>query len=99
MSFIDLCIDGKLDEAKLLFENGNGVVNDQAFHWACYNGHLEVAQWLWSLGGVDHHAKDDEAFRVACYSNNLPVAQWLGSLGGIPFKESVLYMRNLRRRW
>jgi hypothetical protein len=51
--------------------------NEFAFRWACINGHLEVAQWLYSLGGVNIHVCNDDAFRWTCHYNNLEVAQWL----------------------
>jgi hypothetical protein len=57
--------------------------NDNLFQRACRNGHLVVAQWLLSLGGVDIHAYDDEAFGWACHNGHLVVAQWLHGLGGV----------------
>ena len=41
------------------------VKGEEAFQLACYSGHLEVAQWVYLLGGVDHHAEDERAFRRA----------------------------------
>jgi len=58
-------------------------INQDKFNWACEKGHLEVAQWLYSLGDVNIHIKDDEVFRWACQNGNLEVAQWLYSLGGV----------------
>jgi len=47
---------------------------------ACEKGHLETAQWVWSLGCVDHHARDDYAFRSACNNGDLETGRWLISL-------------------
>ena len=57
--------------------------SQKAFASECKEGHLELAQWLVSLGGVDIHAYDEGAFRGACYNGHLELAQWLVSLGGI----------------
>ena len=48
--FIELCKNGKLDEAKQLLE-ANPTINisshsELAFRNACENGSLEVCQWL-----------------------------------------------------
>ena len=46
------------------------AINDCAFREACRNDHLDVAQWMWSLGGVNHYARDDYAFRGACWKGH-----------------------------
>ena len=59
--------------------------NEFAFQWACYRGHLGVAQWLWELGYSDPvgigkigiHADNEWAFQWACNNGHLGVAQWL----------------------
>jgi hypothetical protein len=48
------------------------------------NGKLDVAQWLWGLGGVDIHAHNDQAFRYSCWNGELEVAQWLLSVNPCP---------------
>ena len=53
--------------------------NQIKFKWACYNGHLKSAQWLYSIGYVNIHSG---AFFWACIFGHLKVAQWLWSLGG-----------------
>jgi hypothetical protein len=58
-------------------------LRDLAFRRACKNCHLETAQWLVSLGGVDIHADDDFVFYAACGNGHLEMAQWLMSLGGV----------------
>ena len=48
--FVELCGDGKLNEAKQLLEANPSInisaKNEKAFQCACEKGHLEVAQWL-----------------------------------------------------
>ena len=48
---------------------------------ACCNS-LEMAQWVYSLGELDHHWKEEEAFCNACQTS-LELAQWVWSLGGV----------------
>jgi hypothetical protein len=42
------------------------ALEDDAFRASCENGHIEIAKWLYSLGGVDIHAANDDAFRRSC---------------------------------
>ena len=53
------------------------------FRLACGKGHLEVAEWVYSLGDVDIHALGDYAFRWACGNGHLKVAKWVYSLGDV----------------
>jgi len=57
--------------------------NQDKFNWACEKGHLEVAQWLYSLGDVNIHIFNEYPFRWACQKGHLEVAQWLYSLGDV----------------
>jgi hypothetical protein len=57
--------------------------NQDKFISACYYGHLEVAQWLYSLGDVNIHILNEDTFLMSCYYGHLEVAQWLYSLGGV----------------
>ena len=53
----------------------------KGFGWNCKYGHINVAQLLYSLGGVNIRADDDSAFRWSCLNGHINVAQWLYSLG------------------
>src|SRR5258708_5575801 len=53
----------------------------KGFSWNCKNGHLNVAQWLYSLGGVNIHADNEYAFGCSCENGHINVAQWLYWLG------------------
>jgi len=70
-----------LDELIAVYKRDEHI--NSYFSESCKNGHLEMAQWLYSFGGVDIHANNEKAFRFACYRGHLEVAQWLYSLGGV----------------
>ena len=55
----------------------------KGFIWNCENGHINVAQWLYSLGDINIHANNEHAFRGSCMNGHINVAQWLWSLGSI----------------
>jgi hypothetical protein len=56
-------------------------LNESAFRLACYDGHLQLAQWLLSVKpDINISAKDEEAFRSACSGGHLKIAQWLLSI-------------------
>jgi hypothetical protein len=48
---------------------------------ACQNGHIQVAQWLFSIKPtLDISAENNYAFRMACQNGHIQVAQWLFSI-------------------
>jgi hypothetical protein len=49
--------------------------DDDAFCFACYNGHLDVAQWLYKID--TRITASICAFSWACRNGHLAVAQWL----------------------
>jgi ankyrin repeat protein len=52
--------------------------NEAAFLSTCYEGHLEVAQWLISVKpDINISAFNEVAFRGACENKQLEVAKWL----------------------
>ena len=44
---------------------------------ACLNGHLEVAQWVYSLGGVDYMLETKGLFRWAYQNGHSEVIEYL----------------------
>ncbi len=54
--------------------------NNDYFQCVCQNGHLEVAKWLYSLGGVNIHASNDYAFIYSCGNGHLEVVKWLKTI-------------------
>jgi diacylglycerol kinase len=71
----------KLDELTKIFKKDDYI--DSYFLNARQTGHLEIAKWLYSLGGVDIHAENEDAFRNACLNGYLEIAKWLYSFGGV----------------
>ena len=59
--------------------------SDDAFVWACGNGHQEIAEWLWAICPDEEktamlHAQDDAAFIMACQEGHQKIAKWLRGL-------------------
>lgn len=85
--FQTACKEGNLYEVKTLLNNYSDIDiskdNEYAFRWACCNGHLDVAQYLWSLWkfpAINLSAYSDAAFVSSCRNGHLKVAKWLFSL-------------------
>jgi ankyrin repeat protein len=90
--FIKLCGNGDLIGAQQMLEIPKNsekrkpvnifAKNDSAFHDACQNGHLPVAQWLLQIAEEKgHHINisfnNNITFRMVCLNGHLHVAQWL----------------------
>lgn len=85
------CQRGGLEEAKFVARktDDSQVAKSQALHWACQNGHLPVAKWIYyNIDGANVHFVKDIAFRAACYCGKLPVAKWIYyDIGGVVFHD------------
>ena len=88
--FEHACSLGFLEYAKYLVNENDIDIhtsNDYAFRWSCYNGHLEIVQWLVQLGEssgytkIDIHTSNDYAFILSCARGNVEIVQWLIQLG------------------
>lgn len=80
--FIDICNRASLEEIKE-YHSTNGLnVRTQtwAFMGACLSGHLDVAQWIYSLGNIDINVEGERHFNSACENDHLDVAEWIDSL-------------------
>lgn len=84
--FFSACYHGRLCVAKWLVQNNPNIDihmnSDEPFFNSVFKNHLEVAQWLWSLGGVRFQHGPD-LFQYTCSHNMLDMAQWLYSLGNV----------------
>jgi hypothetical protein len=81
--FIQLCKDGDLVKAQECYQlNPTIDISEEVFCWTCYNGHLEVAQWLFQISKkkeqpINISAFNEHAFCHACRYGHLELAQWL----------------------
>jgi len=76
-SFYEYCKThaSSIEEIQIYYKKHKQHINKNiAFRWSCKHGYLNIAKWLYSLGGVDLHADDDHVFK--CCSR----VQWLYSL-------------------
>ena len=80
-SFIKACKEGNLEEAINIYNKDKPNIhadNDLAFRYACINGYINIAQWLYELEDKPNiHALDDFAFIYACFYGHINIAQWL----------------------
>ena len=55
-----------------------------ALHWAVWQGHMQLAQWLVEVAGADLHARNSygcNAIQWAAQTNNVPMCRWLAAAG------------------
>lgn len=74
---------GDVEAIKRMCRPGDNSQANDGFPFLCQRGHLEAAQWIHGLHGVDLHACMPSAFKKACNSGHLQVALWLYGLGGV----------------
>jgi hypothetical protein len=79
--FTYACKKGVLELAQRLvhFPIDIHAYDEVAFRSACFNNHLELAQWLTltCCSPINIHVYDESVFRCACYNGHLEVAKWL----------------------
>jgi len=64
--------------------------NQEKFNQACWSGHINSAQWLYTLGDVDINRLPDYVFITACENGHIKLIQWLYTHGIKPFdKENI----------
>ena len=87
--FLTLCSSGHVDLAiwEPVIKDGTLDISYNAYNLArppfeasCVFGHLEIAQWLYGLGGFESDKVDDTLFTVTCVNGHLEVAKWLYSI-------------------
>ena len=56
---------------------------EEPLRYACYYGHLDIAQWLHSAGASLHatNERGQTPLHIACWHGHLEIAQWLCSAG------------------
>ena len=86
--FINACRDGNLEEAIYIYNKYKPNIHaedDEVFRFACKNGHINIAQWLYGLEDKPNiHIEDEYAFRLACKYGHINIAQWLYGLEDKP---------------
>lgn len=88
------CRHGYIDLAKGYLRIKDFNINskdDEAICLACQEGHLKMAQWLYSIGGkID--SQDNWCFDIGISRGNLELLKWIHSLGKIDIHEKNEYM-------
>jgi hypothetical protein len=70
----DIQADYKIEEKEITTQ-----IYKESFINSCREGHLEVAQWIFSKNTFEEMVIQD-AFKSTCFTGNLEVAQWLYEL-------------------
>lgn len=87
--FIDTSANGHLDVVKWICTNIPRTLDllPDAFEYACMNGRLETAQWIYDFDSSRVIPRLSSAFCRTCEGGYLEVAQWLWTLGPIDIIE------------
>lgn len=77
--FMNHCMNGKLELAQVVFKSipQSNVCCRNAFFVACLSGHLNVAQWLYTVKQNYAGWTIMGAFSVACRKGHLHIVEWL----------------------
>ena len=83
--FYEACKYNQLELAKLIYNYGDNhkyininCKNGALMRYACCNGGLKLAQWLYSkCPTINIHGKNDYAFEIACTYGFVDIVKWL----------------------
>ena len=83
-TFIQLCKKGDLLGAQQYYQLNPTIdisaQDDKVFRWTCFEGHLELAQWLLQVCptiNISNSEINDYTFLSACAIGYLEMAKWL----------------------
>lgn len=81
--FHKYCLECNLEKAKEIYNLGgiDTQTKNKAFLNSCYNDHLFVAQWLYSLGDIDIHIHIKTIKILNC---NPKIQNWIQSFNEFP---------------
>ena len=78
--FSQACLEGDLDLAKKLYNNGADITErGKLFRASCEHGHIEMAKWLHSLDALPKNedanfiAQSNSAFRLSCRGGHFEI--------------------------
>jgi hypothetical protein len=81
--FMTSCLYGESEIAHWLNQESNGYnqnIYNRALKASCQGGHLDIVEWLVSLG-ADIHYDNESPFIAGCENGHLEIAKWLQKQG------------------